>query len=156
MLTATDLKKRYLGLLGEREGKVSGDEALVIYRNEWVRIMLARSDDSDDSVSIEVEMSPPFSQCSSSDTKDANKGSDGHGVCSRSTIQSMIEHLEYLIGLERSGFLIDFAGNGCLFVAFRGFAETPDIETFRLLLPPSAGLRQRRKEPSSRLMSLVI
>ncbi len=156
MPKASDLRKRYLALLKEREGKVRHDEALVIYRNEWVRILLADSEDADRDSTIEVEMSPPFSHCSSSTPEDEDKGTEHSVVCSRRTMQSMIDHLQYMIDLERSGFLIDFAGNGCLFVAFRGFAETPDIETFRLLLPPSAGSGLRQKEPSNRLMSLVI
>lgn len=133
-MSETDLKEKYLRILEEyKNGAKDSDHVSILYRSDWIRIMVVPSSDAEESVTIEVEMSPPRTLSSSiSSTYD-------DPLPSRILLSTMIEHLQYLLSLDAAGYSIDFAGNGCLLVAFQRYTSIPSVETFRLLLPPTTG-----------------
>jgi hypothetical protein len=126
--------EKYLQILQEyTSGSKKPDNASVLYKTKWIRILVVPTSDTDDSATIEVEMSPPTPPSSSiSSTYE-------EPLPSRNLLTLMIEHLKYLLSLDEAGYSIDFAGNGCLLVAFQRFNNIPSVETFRLLLPPTTG-----------------
>ena len=102
-------------------------------KTDWVRIMLIRSL-NDSSIGIDVEVTLPSRSSSSYETPISHIDDISN---SRARLESMIEHIQYILALETSGFSVDLVGDGCLMVAYKSFQDTPDTETFRLLQPPS-------------------
>ncbi|TFF92038.1 hypothetical protein EU545_02210 [Candidatus Thorarchaeota archaeon] len=153
MAKATDLMNRYLEALEAASADENQDSTSVLLKTDWVRIVFVPAGSEN---MIEVEMSTPGVDCSSSSTAKDQPEETGLGNCPVTFLHSMIDHLHYLAELQDSGFSVDFAGNGCLFVAFCRFAGTPDWNTFRLLLPPSAGSKKGQKGPTSSMMSFII
>lgn len=154
MLNPTDLEKKYDELVVTTSASVNEDSALVLLKTEWVRVLLVPPL-LETPPCIEIEVSPPVPRSSSSLGSGFDERSEDAGNCSESFLQDMIVHMEYLAALLESGFSVDFTGNGSLFIAFRRFAEKPDTETFRLLLPPSSGSDRGRKGPTT-MTSLLI
>ena len=133
-MSETELREKYLRILQEyKTGSQNSDHVSILHRTDWIRIMVVPTSDAEDSATIEVEMSPPRTLTSSiSSTYD-------DPLPSRILLSTMIEHLQYLLSLDAAGYSIDFAGNGCLLVAFQRYTSIPSVETFRLLLPPASG-----------------
>jgi hypothetical protein len=155
MLDPTELKKKYDELVETTSDSVNEDSALVMFKTEWVRILLVPPV-LETPPCIEIEVSPPIPSSSSSSGLGLDGRDEDAGNCSESFLQDMIAHMAYLTTLLESGFSVDFTGNGSLFIAFRRFAEKPDIDTFRLLLPPSSGSDRGRKGPTRLVTNLVI
>lgn len=153
MAKASDLMNRYLEALEGDPARNGEEAASVIFKTDWVRILLVPATPEN---TIEVEVSAPAVDCSSSSGTKEHDEEDESGNCPPTFLRNMIDHLHYLAELQESGFSVDFAGNGCLFVAFRRFSGTPDWNTFRLLLPPSDGSKKQKKRPSSSITSLII
>lgn len=109
----------------------------ILYKTSWVRILIVRSPEDSKSVTIDVEVSPPYPSLSPVSTSlEASKLTSNE---TQKLLEQMIEYIKYILVLESSGFSIDFVGNECLILASRCFTEVPDAEIFKLLLPPSVG-----------------
>ena len=108
----------------------------ILYKTNWVRILVVRTPEDSQSIIIEVEVSQPYSSASftSSFPPDSKQKSNE----TRQILEQFIEHIKYILKLQTSDFFIDFVGNDCLILASRCFKETPSAEIFELLLPPPA------------------
>jgi len=133
-----ELLSKFNELMNEDLPKVlEGGETEVVfplYKTDWVRIMLVRSIQVDRSVVLDVEVSLPSRSSSYHETPISHINDSSS---SRKLLETMKEHIQYILALETSGFSVDLVGDGCLMVAYKSFPETPDAETFRLLQPPS-------------------
>jgi len=111
------------------------ESASVLYKTRWVRILVVRSPEDSESVTIDVEVSPPYPSLSPTSTSPVTSEQTSNET--RKLLEQMIEYIQYVLVLESSGFFIDFVGNECLILASRQFTEMPSAEIFELLLPPS-------------------
>lgn len=135
-----ELLSKYLELMNEDLNRIdNGDNEAVftLCKTDWVRILLVRELENEKSAVIDVEVSLPLPYRSSSCDKITNTHSNNSAYTSRQLLQLMMEHIQYILTLESSGFSVDLVGDGCLMVAYQSFNETPDTEIFRLLQPPS-------------------
>lgn len=107
-----------------------------LYSSDWVRILLVRSLEESNSSVIDVEVSLPFR--SSFSTIASNGHVDKSDCDVKYLLESMIEHIKYVLTLEASGFSVDVVDDGCLLIAYYSFVDKPDAEIFRLLQPPTA------------------
>jgi hypothetical protein len=107
-----------------------------LYTSDWVRILLVRSLEEINSSVIDVEVSLPFR--SSFSTIASNNHINRPANDAKHTLESMIEHIKYVLTLEASGFSVDVVDDGCLLIAYCSFVDKPDAEIFRLLQPPIA------------------
>ncbi|MGY5872843.1 MAG: hypothetical protein RTV72_11400 [Candidatus Thorarchaeota archaeon] len=121
--------------LNQVRENADSEAVFILYKTDWVRIIVVRQLDSSLPVAIDVEVSPPFHSSSS------NVNSISHikktTTESKLLLESMIEHIKYILALETSGFSVDLVGDGCLMIAYSEFQDIPDAEIFQLLLPPS-------------------
>ncbi|MFW9960008.1 MAG: hypothetical protein ACFFDV_03260 [Candidatus Thorarchaeota archaeon] len=112
------------------------ESASVLYKTSWVRILVVRSPEDSKSITIDVEVSPPYPSLSPTSTSLVTSEQTSNET--QKLLGQMIEYIQYVLVLESSGFSIDFVGNECLILASRQFSEMPSAEIFEILLPPSA------------------
>lgn len=94
----------------------------ILYRSDWVRIVLVRKLHDSDST-IEVELSIPEKEIS-------NPQSAVH------IIHRLITHLHYLLGLHDIGFGIEIMEDDVCWTASIEISNEPELEFFEGLLPP--------------------
>ena len=97
--------------------------ASVLYRNQWVRIMMEPHEEQTDCFHLEVEVF-----LSEQDTEDHTDSSV--------EFDTIIEHLEYLRSLREHGFELCIIGSGCIFCASKVIQGTPKDNLFSALVPP--------------------
>jgi hypothetical protein len=139
MSETPDLLVRFHEIINNEPARLSDngeqESVSVLYRTNWVRILVVRPLEDPQSLLIDVEVSQPYpsvSQASSSPLT-ANQVNDA----ARQLLKQFMEHIKYILRLESSGFSIDFVGSDCLLLASRRFTQKPSAEIFKLLLPPS-------------------
>ena len=104
-----------------------GELILTLCKTSWVRVLVIRKSSAPDS--IEVELSLP--DC------------DAFGMrpYPREYVDTLLwgvkKHLDYLERLLSKGFRLDLVGNDCLWTASYEIDESPKVEFFELLVPPS-------------------
>jgi hypothetical protein len=108
----------------------------ILYRTNWVRILVVQPFENPQAITIDVEVSQPYPPLSPSSLSPIDSAQTSNET--RKLLEQLMEHIKYILKLESSGFSIDFVGNDCLILASRCFAEIPGAEIFELLLPPSA------------------
>lgn len=115
--------------------KGTTEVVFLLYKTDWVRIFVSRDITNSKAVVIDVEVSVPSIESSGTSSTKLDKGIS---IEIRSLLETFNEHIKYILALERSGFLIDFIGNGCLLLATKCFENKPNPEIFRLLSPPQS------------------
>ena len=117
----------------------SGESVASLFQSPSLRILLLRTSESPESVSVEVEVWLPGNNSdngsSSSNHASAELENEKLGI----TLSQMIHHLQYLLRLFKSGFKLDVIKHDCLWTATKSFEKPPTREVFALLLPPSTG-----------------
>ena len=98
--------------------------SLLLWENSWLRIMLTRRTNQQDSTDVDVELALPkdFSQITRDKYVDL--------------IEVLIIHLDYLILLAHSGFSIDMVPDEGLWIASATLAMETGWKQFHLLQPP--------------------
>ncbi|MBE0525513.1 MAG: hypothetical protein IH631_01125 [Candidatus Thorarchaeota archaeon] len=134
-----ELLSKYHELMNQDLNHIENGDTEAVFtllKTDWVRILLVRELESEKSAVIDVEVSLPLPDRSSSYDKTPNSHFKNTARTSKQLLQLMMEHIQYILTLESSGFSVDLVGDGCLMVAYHSFNDTPDIEIFRLLQPP--------------------
>jgi len=116
------LKEKYIEASSNREGSKGDATTTLLYKNQWVRILLEQDIEETDLNRLEVEVSFPEEIISDeSDSIDFDQ---------------FTEHIKYLQKLRNNGFELSIIGSGCILIASKTLKETPDDNIFRVLLPP--------------------
>ena len=114
----------------------SGESVATLYQSSSLRILLVRTSEEPESVSIEVEVWLPSvnSENGSDETtnSDIEHNNDRLGVI----LGRVINHLSYLLKLHQSGFNLDVIKHDCLWTASKSFSKPPTRMMFEHLLPP--------------------
>ena len=135
-----ELLSKYHELMNQSLNHLENGETeavFTLYKTDWVRILLVRELENENSAVIDVEVSLPLPYRSSSYNQISNSHINNSANTTRRLLELLIEHIQYILTLESSGFSVDLVEEGCLMVAYHCFNETPDTEIFRLLQPPS-------------------
>ncbi len=140
MVETPDLLVKFQEIINKGPAQASDTEeqesVSILYKTSWVRILVVRSPEDSKSITIDVEVSPPYPSLSPTSSSPSTEKETSNKT--QKLLGQLIEYVQYILVLESSGFSIDFVGNECLILASRHFTETPHAEIFELLLPPSA------------------
>lgn len=132
-----DLPTKYREIIRQQKDAAphhdNSESVSLLFKTDWVRILVVQSADNTDVVSIEIEMSMFDSSLSPSSSSPLPKPEKNASTI----LEQLIEHIHYLLRLESLGFTLELVSTGCLLLAYRDFSEDPSDETFKLLLPPS-------------------
>jgi hypothetical protein len=139
MSETPDLLSRFREIINKEPASLLKDgeqeSVSVLYRTNWVRILVVHPLGDSQSIIIDVEVSPPYPSLSpNSSSSQATKQTNDDA---RQLLEQLIEHIKYILRLESSGFSIDFVGNDCLILVSQCFTKIPSADIFKLLLPPS-------------------
>ena len=114
----------------------SGESVASLYQSSSLRILVLRTSEEPDTVSVEVEVWLPGNN-SDSGSGDSNQTStESENEKLGAVLSQMIDHLQYLLRLHQSGFMLDVIKHDCLWTASKSFEKLPNREIFDLLLPP--------------------
>ncbi len=118
------LKGRFIEATTNFQHTVSSvGNATILYRNQWVRILMEPHEKNTDSFYLEVEVF-----LADQETEDHTNSSV--------ELEKIIEHLEYLRSLREHGFELCIIGSGCIFCASKVIEGTPKDNLFSALVPP--------------------
>jgi hypothetical protein len=128
----SNLQHRYQQIMEEPLKDDIVESVSLLFCNDWVRIMIIRNSQLPDVCSIEVELSMPSCVIDPSPAE-----SESQQELAVSFIEQMISHLEYLLMLEESGFLLGILSTECVWSASMDIQECPGRSFFEMLVPPS-------------------
>lgn len=114
--------------------EAAGEVIVVLHKTRWTRILLVWRADEREKIFIEVEVSLPKAAKQISETGTLTCG-DEEGEMGE-MLSDFMRHQQYLLRLEKVGFVLDVIRQDCLWTASGVFREEPDREVFELLLPP--------------------
>jgi hypothetical protein len=100
----------------------------VLFQDDWVRILVVRSVEAPDLVTLEIESSLPLH------TRNSHSRSEENSKA-RELLRGTIRTLEYFLRLQESGFQLDIIGQDCMWTAHMDFSECPDESMLANLLP---------------------
>jgi hypothetical protein len=128
----SSLQQRYQQIVEAplKDGVV--ESVSLLFCNDWVRIMIIRDSQLADVCSMEVELSMPSCVIDPSPTE-----SKSQQELAVRFIGQMISHLEYLLKLKESGFLLCILSTDCVWSASMDIQECPGRSFFEMLIPPS-------------------
>jgi hypothetical protein len=89
------------------------------FENDWLRMLIVRTPENPNIVSIEVEVSLPAQK-----TRNLV-----------SVLKEVNDHNQFLLRLSDMGFELDLIGFECMWTASKIFEEIPDITVFEALAP---------------------
>ena len=114
----------------------SGESITALYQSASLRILLLRTLEAPEIISIEVEVWLPGNNSDIS-SKDANPPSNElENEKLGAILSQMVDHLQYLLRLHQSGFMLDVIKHDCLWTASKSFEKPPNRKVFDILLPP--------------------
>jgi hypothetical protein len=140
-MNAEELMQKYQQLtaqpldLPSKENE-SSESVVTLLQSSSLRILLLRTLKEPETVSIEVEIWLPGNN---SDTGPVNSSYSSATLENKKLgvlLSEMINHLQYLLRLHQSGFVLDVIKHDCLWTASKTFKKPPRLEVFDLLLPP--------------------
>lgn len=131
MPLVSNLQQRYQKIMEEPLKDDAVESVSLLFCNDWVRIMIIRESQLPDVCSIEVELSMPA--CVIDPSPIESESQQGLAV---SFFEQMISHLEYLLMLRESGFLLGILSTECVWSASLHIQECPDSSFFEMLIPP--------------------
>jgi hypothetical protein len=132
MPLVSNLQQRYQQIMEEPLKDDAVESVSLLFCNDWVRIMIIRDSQLADVCSIEVELSMPSCVIDPSPTE-----SESQQELAVSFIEKMMSHLEYLLMLRESGFLLGILSTECVWSASLHIQERPDCSFFEMIIPPS-------------------
>ncbi|MFW9958326.1 MAG: hypothetical protein ACFFCT_09645 [Candidatus Odinarchaeota archaeon] len=131
MITSTELLQRYRGIISEPIKGDLDESITLLYKTDWVKIMIVRDAQSSEPCSIEIEITlPPCIIEPSTDDADSQKG------VARKFIEDTISHLEYLLRLEEAGLILGIISVEGIWSASLLVCNSPDETFFEVLIPP--------------------
>ena len=114
----------------------SGETVEILIQTNLMRILVIRESVNPQTVCLEVEVWLPSRNPNTSDTESNNTETELEDKTLSTTLARMIDHLQYLLKLHKSGFTLDVIKHDCLWTASKSFTETPSRALFELLIPP--------------------
>ena len=129
-MNSTDLEKKFRQVIASKDSaSCSEDQSIIsiLCATDWIRILVL-SNQSKDSVTIEVELSPPM----------GGPGLFHDQTSVRQRSSEMIENLDYLLRLNDAGFLLRISEEDCLWTASLEVTGDLELSIFSILLPPGA------------------
>ncbi|TFF91811.1 hypothetical protein EU545_02845 [Candidatus Thorarchaeota archaeon] len=135
MIGCNDLMKEYVGAAHRLKPKQEAlQEAIeVIYQNDWLRMVVATDPSLSDRLFLAVEICIPNVGTTNRTRRDDTSQT-------LSVLRGMIEHLEYLCRLSTAGFNLQIIREDCLWTATRFLPISPEVDDFRVLVPPECVL----------------
>jgi hypothetical protein len=133
---APDLSSRFREIIARGPTMAAETEdhecVSMLLETNWTRIFVVQEMENPEHIRIEVEVSQP--------SQVQDESSESGFACKKRPLRQLLEqlilHIEYILKLESSGFIIDYVGNDFLILAFQSFTKLPSTEVFELLLPP--------------------
>ncbi len=114
----------------------SGETVEILLQTNSMRILVIRESVNPQTVYLEVEVWLPNHYPNTLDTKSKTTETELEDEDLSTTLSRMIDHLQYLLKLQQSGFTLDVIKHDCLWTASKSFTETPSRALFELLIPP--------------------
>ncbi|MDH4212978.1 MAG: hypothetical protein OEV85_03575 [Candidatus Thorarchaeota archaeon] len=131
MITSTELLQRYRRIVSEPIKGDLDESIALLYKTDWVKIMIVRDAQSSEPCSIEIEITlPPCIIEPSTDDADSQK------EIARKFIEDTISHLEYLLRLEEAGLILGIISTEGIWCASLFVCNSPDETFFEVLIPP--------------------
>lgn len=114
----------------------SGETVEILHQTNSMRILVIRESVNPQTVSLEVEVWLPNRNPNTLDTESEKTETEREDEDLSTTLSRMINHLQYLLKLQQSGFTLDVIKHDCLWTASKSLSETPSRALFELLIPP--------------------
>ncbi len=114
----------------------SGESVMSLFQSSSLRILLLRTSEEPETVSVEVEVWLPGNNSDNGSSQSNSPSADSENEKLGVVLGQMIDHLQYLLRLHQSGFILDVIKHDCLWTASKSFVKPPSREVFDLLLPP--------------------
>lgn len=114
----------------------SGETVEILLQTNSMRILVIRESVNPQTVSLEVEVWLPNRNPNTLHTESKSTETQLEDEDLSTTLTKMIDHLQYLLKLQQSGFILDVIKHDCLWTASKSFSETPSRDVFELLIPP--------------------
>ena len=140
-MNAQELMNRYKEMTAKpldspsRENE-SGESVSTLYQSSSLRILLVRTPEEPEYVSVEVEVWLPSFNSENESDETPNSNGDFENERLGVILGQMISHLSYLLKLHQSGFMLDVIKHDCLWTASKSFSKLPTRMMFEHLLPP--------------------
>ena len=114
----------------------SGETVEILLQTNSMRILVIRESVNPQTVNLEVEVWLPNRNPNTFDTESQTAETERDDEDLSTSLSRMIDHLQYLLKLQQSGFTLDVIKHDCLWTASKSFTETPSRDLFELLIPP--------------------
>ena len=114
----------------------SGETVELLLQTNSMRILVIRESVNPQTVSLEVEVWLPNRNHNTLDAKSKTTETELEDEDLSITLSRMIDHLQYLLKLQQSGFILDVIKHDCLWTASKSFTKKPSRALFELLIPP--------------------
>jgi hypothetical protein len=134
MPTASDLMHLYQDTVSEPvESRtcISGECVSKLLETSWIKIMVIRYQVAPKICTIEIEVSLP--NCIIEPSCPASKAEQEKA---RRFIDTNIDHLTYLLNLQKAGFSLGILSTEGIWSAVLKVQDKPGLELFNTLLPP--------------------
>lgn len=114
----------------------SGETVEILLQTNSMRILVIRESMNPQTVNLEVEVWLPNRNPNTLDTDSKTTETELEDKELSTTLSRMIDHLQYLLKLQQSGFTLDVIKHDCLWTASKSFTKKPSRDLFELLIPP--------------------
>jgi hypothetical protein len=131
MPVSANLLRKYQQIIAEPLRNDLDETVSLLCSTDWVRILIVRDSQGADVCSIEVEVSMPPCIIDPSSAESNQQQAPATRV-----IKQTISHLEYLLKLKDSGFLLGILSTECIWSASLEVHDCPDAGLFKVLIPP--------------------
>ena len=134
MVIATDLLQKYQNLISnpvQSEGCVSGECVTILHETSWTKIMVIRYQITPEICTIEIEVSLPHCIVDPIYPSD-----DARQEEARDFINEHLNHLNYLLRLQNTGFSLGVFSTESIWSAVLKIEGTPDVALFEAIIPP--------------------
>lgn len=136
----SDLIKEYRRLRSIREEKLAlnqtSERAVTVHETDRIRILLIRQPDEPKRVRMDVEVVLPEKMWGLDANLAANDQISTNQPELRLSLEETILLFQYLLGLQKMGFLLDFIGDEGIWIASYCFDEEPSKTLFAQCQPP--------------------
>jgi hypothetical protein len=134
MLSALTLLQRYQDIVSRpvvSDICISGECVSKLLETSWVKILVTRYQVAPEINTIEIEVSLPHCIIEPSCPSTTNEQEEA-----RKFIDTTIDHLNYLLGLQKVGFSLGILSSEGIWSAVLKIKRNPNLELFNTLLPP--------------------
>jgi hypothetical protein len=131
MITSMQLLQQYRQIVEEPLEDESEESVSLLFRTDWVKIMIIRNPQSPESPSIEVEISLP--PCTIEPIRNDDTSCDENA---RKFIEDTIAHFVYLLRLQEAGLALGILSTEGIWSACIDVRDCPDESFFESLIPP--------------------